>query len=83
MSPSPCHRFLTKRRHVQPDLVNAGDQHAQVVADDLAKHLVYLSGIGLAPQAVTELGLDEKPRVCPKCKSPYWDRPRQLPKEAG
>lgn len=20
---------------------------------------------------------DEEPRVCPKCKSPYWDRPRQ------
>lgn len=20
---------------------------------------------------------DRKPRVCPKCKSPYWDRPRR------
>lgn len=20
---------------------------------------------------------EEKPRVCPKCKSPYWDRPRR------
>lgn len=20
---------------------------------------------------------DEEPRVCPKCKSPYWNRPRQ------
>jgi Zn finger protein HypA/HybF involved in hydrogenase expression len=20
------------------------------------------------------------PRVCPKCKSPYWDRPRRIPK---
>lgn len=20
---------------------------------------------------------DEEPRVCPKCKSPYWDRPRK------
>jgi len=20
----------------------------------------------------------ERPRVCPKCKSPYWDRPRQI-----
>ena len=20
--------------------------------------------------------IDEPPRVCPKCKSPYWDRPR-------
>lgn len=19
----------------------------------------------------------EQPRVCPKCKSPYWDRPRR------
>lgn len=19
----------------------------------------------------------EKPRVCPKCKSPYWDKPRR------
>lgn len=21
---------------------------------------------------------NERPRVCPKCKNPYWDRPRQL-----
>ena len=21
--------------------------------------------------------IDKPPRVCPKCKSPYWDRPRQ------
>lgn len=21
------------------------------------------------------------PEVCPKCKSPYWDRPRQSPKK--
>ena len=21
--------------------------------------------------------LDERPAVCPKCKNPYWDRPRQ------
>ena len=21
--------------------------------------------------------LTEKPKVCPKCKSPYWDKPRQ------
>lgn len=21
---------------------------------------------------------DEKPRVCPKCKSPNWDRPKQF-----
>jgi len=20
---------------------------------------------------------DQPPRVCPKCKSPYWDRPRK------
>lgn len=26
-----------------------------------------------APRAVRE----EKPRVCPKCKSPYWDVPRR------
>jgi rubrerythrin len=25
---------------------------------------------------------DEEPRVCPKCKSPYWDRPRQERKNA-
>ena len=23
---------------------------------------------------------DQPPRVCPKCKSPYWDRPRRTPK---
>ncbi|MCK5260548.1 MAG: hypothetical protein KAJ44_00030 [Thermoplasmatales archaeon] len=22
---------------------------------------------------------EEKPRVCPKCKSPYWDKPRKTP----
>jgi predicted Zn-ribbon and HTH transcriptional regulator len=21
----------------------------------------------------------DKPRVCPKCKSPYWDKPRKKP----
>jgi len=21
-----------------------------------------------------------QPRTCPKCKSPYWDRPRRTPK---
>lgn len=25
----------------------------------------------------------ELPRVCPKCKSPYWDKPRQAAKRAG
>lgn len=24
-----------------------------------------------------------EPRVCPKCKSPYWNRPRQKPKTDG
>lgn len=24
------------------------------------------------------LNVDEKPTVCPKCKSPYWDRPKKL-----
>jgi predicted Zn-ribbon and HTH transcriptional regulator len=23
----------------------------------------------------------EEPRVCPKCKSPYWNRPRKIPKK--
>jgi predicted Zn-ribbon and HTH transcriptional regulator len=22
----------------------------------------------------------DEPRVCPKCKSPYWNRPRQRPR---
>jgi hypothetical protein len=25
---------------------------------------------------------DEEPRVCPKCKSPYWSRPRKGAKSA-
>ena len=25
---------------------------------------------------LTDKGI-EKPRVCPKCKSPYWDKPRK------
>lgn len=24
---------------------------------------------------------EPEPRVCPKCKSPYWDRPRKQPKK--
>jgi predicted Zn-ribbon and HTH transcriptional regulator len=24
----------------------------------------------------------EKPRVCPKCKSPNWDRPKQFERKA-
>jgi predicted Zn-ribbon and HTH transcriptional regulator len=24
---------------------------------------------------------DETPKVCPKCKSPYWDRPRKEEKD--
>lgn len=23
---------------------------------------------------------DAEPRVCPKCKSPYWNKPRRKPK---
>jgi uncharacterized CHY-type Zn-finger protein len=23
----------------------------------------------------------EEPRVCPRCKSPYWDRPRRIKKK--
>ena len=26
------------------------------------------------------LNVNEKPVVCPKCKSPYWDRPRRKEK---
>jgi len=26
---------------------------------------------------------DEAPRVCPKCKSPYWDRPRKKALDGG
>ena len=26
---------------------------------------------------VPRLGEGEKPTICPKCKSPYWDRPRR------
>lgn len=25
-------------------------------------------------------GTAVEPKVCPKCKSPYWNRPRQKPK---
>ena len=24
---------------------------------------------------------EEYPNVCPKCKSPYWDKPRKIPKK--
>lgn len=25
---------------------------------------------------------DELPTICPRCKSPYWNRPRQNPKRS-
>jgi predicted Zn-ribbon and HTH transcriptional regulator len=25
--------------------------------------------------------INQEPRVCPKCKSPYWNVPRRSPKE--
>lgn len=25
--------------------------------------------------------IEEKPSVCPKCKNPYWDRPKQNKKK--
>jgi hypothetical protein len=33
---------LTVARGLQPDCVNASDQHAQIVCDDLAEHSVHL-----------------------------------------
>ena len=27
--------------------------------------------------------LEDRPRVCPKCKSPYWDRPRKINNSNG
>jgi hypothetical protein len=33
--------------YVQPDFVNAGDQHAQVVGNYLAQNLIDLAGVGL------------------------------------
>jgi rubrerythrin len=26
---------------------------------------------------------DPEPKVCPKCKSPYWNRPRKVAKDNG
>ena len=26
---------------------------------------------------------EQEPRVCPKCKSPYWNRPRKAQSEAN
>ncbi len=27
--------------------------------------------------------VEQEPRVCPKCKSPYWNRPRRVENESG
>jgi len=32
---------------------------------------------------VPRIESDDEPRVCPKCKSPYWDRPRRDTKKSG
>lgn len=42
-------------RHLQANLVDARDQYAEVVSDDLAQHLVELTDLGLRPKRVTEL----------------------------
>ncbi|MFA4974791.1 MAG: hypothetical protein WC683_19495 [bacterium] len=34
-------------------------------------------------QWVARQGTQGEPRVCPKCKSPYWDKPRQKKKSEG
>ena len=50
--------LMAERGNVHPEFVDAGDQHAQVVADHLAQDFVHLTHVGLAPQTVPELGLD-------------------------
>ena len=27
---------------------------------------------------IPRLKIEEKPTICPKCKSPYWDKPRRI-----
>ena len=49
---------LAEARHLQPDLVNARDQHRQVVSDDLAQHFVHLTNVRLGTERVTKLPLD-------------------------
>ena len=56
-----------KLRHVQPDLVNARDEHTQVVCDHFAQHFVELADLGLAAERVSELGLDYGERG-PECR---------------
>jgi len=34
-------------------------------------------GLADAPDGKRPPEPDEEPRVCPKCKSPYWNRPRK------
>ena len=29
-------------------------------------------------QWIPRLKIDEEPTICPKCKSPYWNKPRRI-----
>ncbi len=38
---------------------------------------VWLPRVQQVPDAKKPPDVGEEPRVCPKCKSPYWSRPRR------
>jgi hypothetical protein len=35
------------------------------------------------PQGQLQREVGQEPRVCPRCKSPYWNKPRKRLKPAG
>lgn len=62
-SQSASHRWMrTERRHVQTHLMDARNQHAQIVQDHLAQNLIDVSGVRLGFRGVTELRLDHGER---------------------
>lgn len=53
---------MSEARHPPSGFVDARDQHAEIVRDDLAQDLVDLADLGLRPERVTELRLDHAER---------------------
>src|ERR1700722_1734457 len=50
-------------RHLQSQLVDAGDEHADIVCDHLAHNLVHLSDLRLGAERISELPLDHAERA--------------------
>ena len=49
----------------------------KVFQNDIIAHLISTGRYKMVPRETTT----EEPKVCPKCKSPYWNTPRKSEKK--